>query len=510
MTHEEPAFERVPTGIPGFDSILEGGLLKGGVYIVQGPPGAGKTIFGNQICFAHAARDAKAVYVTLLAESHTQMLGHMRRMTFFDAAYVADRIHYLSAFKILEQEGLVGLLATLRKVVMSRSATLLVLDGLVSAEEASPDARDFKKFIHELQTVSAMVGCTVQLLGSTERPRPFRPEHTMVDGIIELSDELSNVRPLRHIRVQKIRGVAQVRGQHSVTIDDDGIHVHPRFETMVASSDDLARHGNFAPCAFGIPELDRMLHGGVPSRSVTMLLGPSGSGKTMLALQFLSEGIRQGEPVVYFGFYERPAQILRKSARVGLGLETPAAQKLLEIVWQPPVESIMDILGERLINAVRRTKARRLVIDGMQGFDLAVDSPGRIRDVFSKLVEELDRMDVTTLYTMETPDLFGPQVEVSTRGLSSVTENIVLLKHVEVNSHLCRLLSILKLRESDYDGSLRELVIGNGGITLADTFGASEALLTGTAHSLAKASPSTRKQKRQPPAKKATKGRRVR
>jgi circadian clock protein KaiC len=489
---QQSAFSRVPTGIPGLDGILEGGLLSGGVYIVQGPPGAGKTIFGNQLCFSHAARGEKAAYVTLLAESHTQMIGHMRRMKFFDAAVIPDQIHYLSAFKILEQEGLHGLLATLRKVVMSRTATLLVLDGLVSAEEASPDAREFKKFIHELQTVAAMCRCTVLLLGSTERPRPFRPEHTMVDGIIELSDELFSARPLRHIRVQKIRGVAQVRGQHSMTISDDGLRVHPRFETAPTPKD-VPQRRSVGPCAFGIPEFDHMLSGGLPGRSVTMLLGPSGSGKTMLGLQFLAEGVRLGEPVVYFGFYERPDEVLRKSARVSIGLDTPAAGKLFEIVWQSPVETLMDVLGERLIDAVRRTKARRLVIDGMQGFDVAVDAPGRIRDVFSKLVDELDRMGVTTLYTMETPDLFGPNIEVSIRGLSCVTENIILLRHVEVNSHLCRLLSILKLRDSDYDASLREFRVTSDGIVLANTFGSSEALLTGTAHAISKPKPTQKR-----------------
>jgi circadian clock protein KaiC len=406
-------------------------------------------------------------------------------MSFFDASFIPEQIHYLSAFKTLEQEGLHGLLVTLRKVVMSRSATLLILDGLVSAEEASPDAREFKKFIHELQTVAAMCKCTVLCLGSTERPKPFRPEHTMVDGIIELSDELFSARPVRHIRIQKIRGVAQVRGQHSITISDDGLRVHPRFETTPTLVEGPVRVRS-GPCAFGIAELDHMLCGGIPTRSVTMVLGPSGSGKTMLGLQFLAEGIRLGDPVVYFGFYERPDEILRKSARVSMGLDTAAASKLFEIVWQPPVETILDVLGERLLDAVRRTKARRLFIDGMQGFDVAVDAPGRIDDVFSKLVEELDRMGVTTLYTMETPDLFGPNIQVSIRGLSSVTENIVVLRHVEVNSHLCRLLSILKLRDSDYDASLREFRVTSDGIVLANTFGSSEALLTGTAHAVPK------------------------
>ena len=71
---------RRPTGIPGLDRILDGGLLEAGVYIIQGPPGAGKTILANQACFHHASEGGRAVYITLLAESHSRMFGHLRRM----------------------------------------------------------------------------------------------------------------------------------------------------------------------------------------------------------------------------------------------------------------------------------------------------------------------------------------------------------------------------------------------------------------------------------------------
>src|SRR3569833_1536136 len=84
--------ERLPTGIAGLDTILKGGVLRGGIYIVQGTPGSGKTIFGNQVCFAAAASGARAVYVTVLAETHSRMITHMRRFSFFNEAAVPDQI----------------------------------------------------------------------------------------------------------------------------------------------------------------------------------------------------------------------------------------------------------------------------------------------------------------------------------------------------------------------------------------------------------------------------------
>lgn len=472
--------DRLPTGVPGLDTVLEGGLLRGGVYLVQGPPGSGKTVLGNQVCFAHAASGGRAVYMTLLAESHTRMLGHMRRMQFFRTELIPDQVHYLSAFKVLEGEGLQGLLTVLRKTVTARSATLLVLDGLVSAEEASPSPKEFKKFVHELQIVCSMTACTALLLSSTERPRPFRPEHTMVDGILELGDDIKSLRTVRSMIIRKMRGTAPVLGRHTVEISDAGMVVVPRFETRCSS---MTREDVPTPherLALSIPALDEMLGGGLPARSITMVLGPTGVGKTTLGLQFLGAGAARGEPGVYFGFYEHPAALLERSRRLQLGFDG-IADSPVDLVWQRPVEGIIDVVGDRLLALVKRRGARRLVIDGMAGFQVSVDEPDRVREVFAALTEELAREGVTTVYTMETADLLGPRIEVPLKGVSAVTHNILLMRHVELEARLYRLLSILKLRDGDYDGAIREFRVTDSGIEILDTFEKADRILTGAA-----------------------------
>src|SRR3954447_2176701 len=127
--------DRLETGITGLDTILGGGVFEGGIYIIQGAPGAGKTILGNQICFAHAAHGRHALYITLLAESHSRMIGHMRRLSFFDEAAIPERMSYVGAFKTLEDDGLRGLLEVVRREVRSRKASILVLDGLVTVHD---------------------------------------------------------------------------------------------------------------------------------------------------------------------------------------------------------------------------------------------------------------------------------------------------------------------------------------------------------------------------------------
>ena len=84
--------DRIATGVPGLDEILGGGLLRSGVYIFQGSPGAGKTILANHIVHRHAASGGKVVYVTMLAESHGRMMQHMEGFSFFDLSATAGRL----------------------------------------------------------------------------------------------------------------------------------------------------------------------------------------------------------------------------------------------------------------------------------------------------------------------------------------------------------------------------------------------------------------------------------
>jgi circadian clock protein KaiC len=476
-----PPSPRRPTGIEGLDRILEGGLIVSGVYIVQGPPGAGKTILANQACFHHASTGAHAVYVTLLAESHSRMFAHLRRMEFFDETAIPDRVYYIGGYSALESRGLDALVTLIRGAIQKHKATLLVVDGLISAQESSPTEREFKKFLHEIQTLADLTTCTVLLLTNAQRATGFFPEHTMVDGVLHLTDELSELRPLRHIRVLKLRGSAPVRGLHSVRISDRGFEVRPRIESRFPPGVVNEEHVTSGPkLPFGIGELDDMLRGGVRPGSITMLLGSSGSGKTLLGMQFLSEGVRRGERVVYFGFYERPEAILAKCQRVGIGgLQAGVEQGLAQIVWHRPVEGVVDDLGESLIRTVRSLRPQRLFLDGMEGFERAADFPERMSDVYSAIAQELEQLQVTTLYTTETRELFARTIEVPIHGLSAATQNIILLRHIEHRATMLRVMAILKVRDDDYDARMRELQITDNGIRLLDTFARESGVASG-------------------------------
>lgn len=473
---EETAALRVPSGIAGLDMILGGGFMRGGIYIVQGYPGAGKTILTNQICFNRlASAGGCALFVTLLAENHARMISNMRGLAFFDESRIPDQLVYLSALHQLREEGLTGLAALIRREIQRRRCSILVLDGLVSAQATAASEREFKEFVHGLQEIALASDCTMFLTTNVGKDE-VTPEQTMVDGIVELRDHMYGWRSESDIQVRKFRGSAFLRGRHAYKITTDGLVVHPRLEALLARPSRPDQAGT-ARTRIGIEKLDALLGGGVPAASTTMVMGPSGAGKTTLGLQFLA-GASESEPGLLFGFCETAARIRVKADQNGNPLGSLINSGVVEVLWQPPTDDMLDAYGERLLEAVHRRKVRRLFIDGLNGLMKAAVDPGRMDHFFPALSNELRVLGVTTLYSLEVPDLLGPAIRVPIDDLSSIAENMLLLRFIELRSKLYRLISILKVRNSDFDPSLHEFRITNGGMEIEGTAESAESIMS--------------------------------
>jgi circadian clock protein KaiC len=463
--------KRVPTGVAGLDEILRGGLLQGGVYIVQGAPGSGKTILGNEVCFRHAAGGGRAAYVTLLAEMHTRMLQHLRSMSFFDEGLIPEGLYYISAFQTLESAGLKGLIDILRREIKGRAASLLVLDGLVAAQETAQSDREFKKFINEIQAHAGALDCTVLLLTSSSL-QTVSAEHTMVDGVIELEDRMFGVRTERTLTVRKFRGSPFLRGRHAFQIAGDGIQLFPRIEATFArpSRQDVS-HGRLST---GMPGLDELLGGGLPVGSATAVQGPSGIGKTILGLHFLSLCTAQ-EPGLYFGFFENPVGLKLKANSLGLAV----GERDLEVLWHPQSEHSLDELAHRLLNAVRRRNVRRLVVDGLSPFLGCATYPDRLGRFLTCLMNELAAANATSVLTLETPELRPAADEVTgpfvpTGGVASIAENLVLMRFLVDGSDVRRQLWVAKMRAGGHEMQIRDFQITGRGLTLSTVVGPPE------------------------------------
>jgi len=461
------ALSRVESGIAGLDTILGGGFLEGGIYIVQGHPGAGKTILANQICFHHAARDGRALYVTLLAETHARMLAHIAPLRFFDPAAIPERISYVSGFSALEGEGLAGLLALLRRTIIQHGATLLVLDGLMAAQQSAASELDFKKFINALQTQAGLAGCTVFLLTSGGELK-VAPEHTMVDGVLLLESVLQGWRAERHLQIYKSRGIGALRGRHSFRIGEGGLEVFPRIEALYARSaaPEAAPAGRRAS---GLPGLDAMIGGGLVANSTTMLLGPAGIGKTVAGLQFLGES-SAAEPGLMLGFFEDPRQLRVKADRLGLKVGPLMDAGAVEVMWQPTTEGLLDEVFQRLIENVARRRVGRVFIDGLEGMHKVALNPDRVAHLLAALAAEFRARGVATMLSAECELAGGieglPMSNLSMRGVSGFAENTVVMRFIERGPTLHRVVAVLKMRDSGFRHEAHAFDITDRGIVI--------------------------------------------
>ncbi len=472
MSSEVRLLRRVPSGIEGLDDILRGGFFGGGLYIVEGPPGVGKTILGNQICFNQAEAGSKVLYMTLIAETVGRMLLNIRDLKFYDEGVVGNGIFYVSGFNALKKDGLSGLLHLLRREVAARKATILVVDGFASASDHAKSREDLKLFVQQLQTQADAADCTVFLLTNPSEQKPSS-EETMVDGIINLSTTVHEWRSARELCVRKFRGSDYLQGVHSYDITENGVTIYPRMETLIRRDSDS--NGDLMRIVSGNSRLDTMLGGGLPVRSSTMVIGPSGTGKTMLGLQFLGQSSAE-EPGLLFGFYETPERIRTKAGAVCPPLLKQLDAGHVQILWQAPTDQFLDELADRMLRDIKKRKVKRLLIDGLGGFKKALRSRP-IEPFFSALVHELRAQGVTSICTAEVMEIVGPTMTLPLQGLSDVTDNHILLRFIEAGASLYRLLSILKVRDSAFDSDLRQLHFADNGLELAENSASAKLIL---------------------------------
>jgi len=454
----------MPTGVPGLDAITGGGFLRSGVYILQGTPGAGKTILANQVAYNTARRGGNVVYVTMLAESHSRLLQHLGEFSFFDPGCLPDRVYYVSAFNALRSHGLVGVIDLLRNEMRTRSAELVVLDGLVIAAAAARSDEELKVFINDIQTHSVLAGCTTLLLASDDPDRHVSAEQTMVDGIFLLRESAYGPRRERNIEVVKFRGSATLRGNHVFVIGDDGVVIHPRLEAALRAGPDgcVMAEG----VSTGIQGLDQMFAiGGFAKGSINVICGQSGSGKTSIALHFLAQATR-GEPSLFVGFYESPEFLQAIAREEGIPRADTLAQPHVSYQWRPFGENILDVLSTDLLEAVRRLRPARVVIDGVGGFVATASFKGRGGAFLATLMNELRHSGATTLVTVETGQ--PGDMHMDTATLSALADTVVNCRVDTDPPRVRRFVWIGKSRVTRSDLRIRELVLGQRGLEVKD------------------------------------------
>jgi circadian clock protein KaiC len=477
MAERLTALELLKSGSAPLDTILGGGLPARSVTVVAGEPGSGKTVFTLQALFHHARQGKKCLYFSTLSEPALKTIRYVQTFSFFDARLIEDQLVFIDLGSVLRTGGPDKALQVLIERVESEDAAVVAIDSFKAIHDLLPDSKDGRMFVYDLAVAMAAWGATTLLVGEyAAREIGVTPEFAIADGILQFTNERQELTAARQFEVLKLRGADYITGRHFFEIGADGLTFYPRVRGPALGDDppvDLADRATT-----GIPGLDALLLGGLPRASTTIVKGGTGVGKTLAGLHFLLEGVRRGEPGILFTLEETPAQLRAVAKGFGWNVAPLEAQGRLVLHYTSPVELLTDRFLDEALRLMAKVGARRVVLDGLTSMALSVVSQRRFRELVYALTKHVRAAGVTLLMTMEIAELLGT-AQLTGHGVSSIADNVMVLRYVEVQAHLERALLVLKARGTGHSTELRRFVIDGHGAHVGTGFQDLRGVLTG-------------------------------
>jgi len=459
---------KLPTGVRGLDDILGGGIPEFSFNIIAGTPGCGKTTLAHQIVFANATARKPALYFTVLGEPALKMLRYQQQYSFFDDSKLGKAIRFINLSDVVLEKDLDAVLEEIIKEVTATNPGVVVVDSfrtVVRKAMASASELEMQSFIQRLAQFLTSWQATSFLVGEyTVDEMRDNPLFTVADGLFWLSQVAERNSVVRKLQIYKLRGVASVPGLHTIRISDEGMQAFSRTLGLVGQKSKPSRRRRLS---VGVPELDKMMGGGILEGDSLLIAGPSGTGKSALATQFIAEGLRKGEPGIMAIFEERPKGYTDRANSFGLNLRTPQEKGKLEILYLRPLDLSVDETMQEILDAIKRVGAKRLVIDSLVGFEMAL-APGfrtDFRESLYRMIAALTGAGVTILSTVEVEDKFT-EMSFSHYTISFLTDDIIRLRCVEIDGQLRKVMVVIKMRGGNHSKDIREYVITDKGVVV--------------------------------------------
>lgn len=472
---------KTSSGVEGLDRILEGGFPRGEVYLIQGDPGAGKTVLGLQFLLAGQKRGERGLFLTVTqSKADLQDSARSHDWTLDDLA-----VHQIAAgraagrgaadqvlFETSEVE-LGEVMAEVKEVLEAVQPDLVVFDAIAELRFLAVDPGRFHRQLFELRELFADRGATVLLLDRQRRRSGSDELEHIAHGVIQLeqaSTDLGTER--RRLRIVKMRGMGYHAGYHDIEIDGSGMVVYPRLRAEVE------RDTEWTPLRSGVPSLDELVGGGLAEGTSCLLVGPSGTGKSSVATLYACAAADRGEAVVSFLFEERPETFIRRSEGLGLPVTKHLDSGRMELHAITTGELSPGAFAETVRQQVAERDVRVVVIDSLTGYISAMPSQQQQLTQMHDLLQYLSGQGVLTILIVSQHGILGPSLGGPV-DVSYLADTVLLLRHFEAEGAIRQAISVFKKRYGNHEKQIRQLSMSEDGIRVGEPLSAFQGLLTG-------------------------------
>ena len=488
-----PPEQLVCTGIAGLDYVLSGGLPANHLYLVEGDPGTGKTTLGLQYLLSGLARGERGLYVTLSetkAELRTVAASHgwsMEGIGLFELETLEQRLQAEQQYTVFHPSE-IELGETTRSIceqVERLEATRVVFDSLSEMRLLARDPLRYRRQVLALKQFFAGRNCTVMMLDDRTSTETDLQLQSISHGVIVLervANEYGGAR--RRLIVAKMRGLQFREGHHDFSIQRGGLQVFPRLvaaehkqQPATPGAQPVREQGQS-----GIPQLDRLLGGGLHYGTSTLALGPAGSGKSTLVTQFAVALAAAGERVACYLFEETRENFLDRAAGLNLDLRTHIAEGRVTIDQIDPAEISPGEFAHRVRTAVDTNgaggKARVVIIDSLNGYLNSMPSENFLVIHMHELLMYLNERRVLTLMVLAQHGLLGAAMQTPV-DVTYLADTVLLLRYFEAFGEVKQAIAVVKKRTGRHERSIREFRLSESGIQIGDALQEFEGVLTG-------------------------------
>ena len=476
---------KASTGIAGFDEITRGGLPQGRTTLLAGGPGSGKTLFALQFLVHGAqARKEPGIFVAF-EESSARIVANARGFGWKLADPRRTKLFFLDAQPPpdLVQSGnfdLCGMLAALQAQAVAMGARRIVFDALDIVLALLPDAAARRRELHRLHEwllVQGLTGLITAKAGADADGgiglEPFAAMQYMVDCVVILNHGVTQGVSQRSLRVQKYRGSGFDENEAPFLIGSSGLevpvaHTLERLNVKVSSE----------RVSSGVKRLDTMLGGGYYRGASVLVTGFSGTAKTTLGGAFTEAACRRGERTLFVSFDSDYNEVIRNLASVGIRLDRYVKSDCLRMVSARTIAGSAETYLVRVKALAREHRARCLVIDPVSTWSLSGNDP-TARTVADRLIDWAKASGTTLLCTSLFDEMSSQTESGSPLPVSSLVDTWIHLNYLLQAGERNRGLSILKSRGTAHSNQVRELILSDAGVTLADAYTAGGEVLMG-------------------------------